>query len=359
MSRPLNPVMERNQAMGGPHCSDPRICRLFDRRAGSDQRRWRAGRDPGPDADPGPPPGPTRLASPTGAPRPASARGHYDPGVRPVPLPDGPAPVETRSLVACVASILEVEAGDLAVTDDGDPWPRLTEALAGRGLAIVPVRDPGSFQWGGWWLARFAAGGPWSVLAGTPSAVVHAPGGTGVPGGSAPVEGLVVARPALELPRDHARVRGVVEAVFRAGESADPMERLAEAAVGASGVAGDRYAMGRGHFSPKGGSGRAVTLVEAESLERLAAAEGVVLAAGAHRRNVVTRGIDLNGTIGGRLRVGGVVLRVVRLAEPCAWLQGRTPPGTLRGLVHRGGVRADVLVPGVIRPGDPVEPVGS
>jgi hypothetical protein len=276
--------------------------------------------------------------------------------MRPVPLPDGSAPLASRSLVACIASILEVEATDVAPPDLADPWPLLTERLATRGMATIPVRDPGTFQWGGWWLARHALDGPWSVMAGTPSAVVHAPAGTGAQVGTPPVEGLVVARPALDLPRDPERGRGVIEALFHAGAAAGAMERLTEVAVDARGLRGDRYAEGIGHFSPRGGRGRAVTLIEAESLEHLGMVEGVVLEPGAHRRNVVTRGIDLNGTIGGRLRLGEVALEVVRIAEPCAWLQEQTPPGTLRGLVHRGGVRADVIVPGVIRVGDLVEP---
>lgn len=276
--------------------------------------------------------------------------------MRPVPLADGSAPLASRTLVACIASILEVDAIDVAPPDLADPWPLVTERLATRGLAVVPVRDPGSFQWGGWWLGRHAADGPWSVLAGTPSAVVHAPGAVEdgrLPAGP-PVEGLVVARPALELPRDPDRVSGVVDALFRADGPAAAPERLTAAAVDARGIEGDRYAAGTGHFSAKGGRGRAVTLIEAEALEHLARAEGTVLEPGAHRRNVVTRGIDLNGAIGRRLRIGAVELEVVRIAEPCAWLQEQAPPGTLRGLVHRGGVRADVLVPGTIRPGDPV-----
>lgn len=279
--------------------------------------------------------------------------------MRPVPLPDGPAPVESRSLVACVASILGVEPGEVASPDTVDPWPPVTDLLSARGMAVVPVRDPGSFQWGGWWLARHAPGGPWTVRAGTPSAVVHAPAGLGAPEGTPPVEGLVIARPALDLPRDPDRHRGVVEALFRAEAAAGAPERLSQVEVDARGLASDRYAEGIGHFAPRGGRGRAVTLIEAESLEHLGMVEGVVLAPGEHRRNVVTRGIDLNGTIGGRLRIGEVVLEVVRIAEPCAWLQEHTPPGTLRGLVHRGGVRADVVVPGTIRVGDGVEPAGD
>jgi hypothetical protein len=67
-------------------------------------------------------------------------------------------------------------------------------------------------------------------------------------------------------------------------------------------------------------------------------------------------GIDLNALIGRHFRVGEVACLGRRLAEPCSWLQQMTPPGTLRGLVHRGGLRADILVGGAVSLGDRVEP---
>ena len=38
-----------------------------------------------------------------------------------------------------------------------------------------------------------------------------------------------------------------------------------------------------------------------------------------------------------------------RLAKPCSWPRRTTPPGTLRGLVHRGGLRVDILQSGVVQ----------
>ncbi len=265
------------------------------------------------------------------------------------------ATLETRSLVACLAAILDEPVDALPCTTD-DPRRRINEALATRGLALVPVRDPERFQWGGWWLARFVADGPYVVMAGTPSAVVFAPAGTGASAAAPVLEGLVPARPALTLPRDATRTRGVVEALFRSAAPDARMERLDVAVVGANGIEGDRYAAGTGHFSPGGATGRALTLIEGEALDRLAAVDGIALEPGAHRRSVVTRGIDLNGLVGRHVTVGAVQLYIQRLAEPCAWLQRTTPAGTLRGLVHRGGVRADVVVPGEIRLGDVVAP---
>jgi len=108
-------------------------------------------------------------------------------------------------------------------------------------------------------------------------------------------------------------------------------------AVEGRGLLGDRYERGAGTFSNPRGRGYDLTLVEAEALEELSA-KGVVLAPIEARRNLVVRSIALDDLIGRRFRVGGQ-----RRCEPCAHLERLTWPGVLRGLVHRGGLRADVL----------------
>ena len=112
-------------------------------------------------------------------------------------------------------------------------------------------------------------------------------------------------------------------------------------AVAGRGLEGDRYFSGAGTFS---GSGRGyeLTLIEAEALEALAA-DGVEISWEEARRNVVTRGIGLNALVGRRFRIGEVECVGRRLAEPCSHLQRLAPPAFSRGLVHRGGLRADIL----------------
>jgi MOSC domain-containing protein YiiM len=52
--------------------------------------------------------------------------------------------------------------------------------------------------------------------------------------------------------------------------------------------------------------------------------------------------------------VGAVECIGRRLAEPCAHLERVSRPGLLRPLVHRAGLRADILRSGTIATGDPV-----
>ncbi len=127
-------------------------------------------------------------------------------------------------------------------------------------------------------------------------------------------------------------------------------------ALAGKGLEGDRYCLGVGTYSDKPGSGRQVTLIELEAVEALQRDHGVSLQPTAARRNIVTSGVSLNHLVGQRFQVGPVTFVGLRLCEPCAHLEGLTRPGVLRGLVHRGGLRADVLTDGVIRVGDTIEP---
>jgi MOSC domain-containing protein YiiM len=149
-----------------------------------------------------------------------------------------------------------------------------------------------------------------------------------------------------------------VEAIFIAAESGQLPHPVAEVeALSGRGLRGDRKCLGEGTFSDDAKRGRDLTLIEAEAIEALEAEEGIALEPAASRRNVLTRGIALNDLVGERFRVGKVECIGVELCEPCSRLESLTEPGVLRGLVHRGGLRADILTGGTITIGDPVEPL--
>jgi len=114
-------------------------------------------------------------------------------------------------------------------------------------------------------------------------------------------------------------------------------------AVAGKGLEGDR------HFHEEGARpGQAITLVAAEEVE------AVGLAPGETRRQVTVRGVDVNGLVGKRFRVGEVECLGVELCEPCAHLQEMTRPGIIKDLAHRAGINADIVVGGTIRVGDEV-----
>ena len=111
---------------------------------------------------------------------------------------------------------------------------------------------------------------------------------------------------------------------------------------------------GEYHWSEQPEAGQSITLIAVEALEGLRADTGIELSHEASRRNVLTRGIDLNALVGKRCMVGAVECEGVELCEPCNTLAKLTERGVLRGLVHRGGLRADILSGGEIAAGDAV-----
>ena len=78
------------------------------------------------------------------------------------------------------------------------------------------------------------------------------------------------------------------------------------------------------------------------------------VAPGETRRNVVTRNVALNHLVGREFQLGNVKVRGIRLCEPCEHLEGIVGRPVIKGLRHRGGLRAQILTEGLIRVGDPV-----
>lgn len=296
-----------------------------------------------------------------------------------VDLPENAAvPEAVRSFAACLASVREhpVEevpqpaAGLVGAIAHWRGW------LAGHGAGLVSIAAAARFSWPGYWIAvlgdpgapRGGAredGGTVVVMFGTPAGVVLSPQDPSLVGTAAtdlPVrEGFVVSGldPAVTGAGPPPRpLRGEVAALALAQRATDPMRGVESArALAGRGLAGDRYAAKAGTFTPRDATARGydLTLVESEVLDGLVLPGGVGLGYAEARRNVVTRGIDLNALVGRRFRVGDVECVGQRLCEPCAHLERLTVPGALRGLIHRGGLRADVVGDGEITVGSTIE----
>jgi hypothetical protein len=187
-------------------------------------------------------------------------------------------------LAACAERIL----GEPAGTFDGLAADRavagLGERLGARNLGLVRVADPGSFAWAGDWIAvldtpegeRRAA-----VFFGSPSGPLE-DADVALAAGATIVDGYLVAP--LDLHNafgadaygraDHG---GTVVGLFTAPEKEAAAEgHDACVAHAGRGLDGDRYAAGLGTFSHPKRRGQDLTLIEAESLEALAA-QGVEL----------------------------------------------------------------------------------
>lgn len=296
-----------------------------------------------------------------------------------VDLPDSDTvPELVCSFAACVASVTETPIAEV-------PQPRADlhgaiahwrSWLASRGAGLVTLAKPAAFNWPGYWLAVLGDRGPGAdtdngaavLMFGTPSGVVLSPQDPNLLGRAAndlPIlEGYVlcgldpafIAGPTFPLPQ----LRGWVEAIALAERATGGMHTVERAmALASRGLEGDRYAAKAGTFTPvnRNARGYDLTLIEAEVLDNLMLPEGRSLRYAEARRNVITRGIDLDALVGRRFRIGDVECMGQRLCEPCSHLERLTTKGALRGLIHRGGLRADVLRDGEITPGALIETI--
>jgi MOSC domain-containing protein YiiM len=147
---------------------------------------------------------------------------------------------------------------------------------------------------------------------------------------------------------------GFVEHIHIATVAGAPVHAVETVrAIAGVGLEGDRYADGTGHYQDVRVS-RDLTLIEAEAVEWLVEEHGIDLVPGETRRNLTTRDVDLNALVGRRFWVGETFCEGTRLCEPCQYLADLTSKPLLRALVHRGGLRADIVCGGVIRCGDSI-----
>jgi hypothetical protein len=157
---------------------------------------------------------------------------------------------------------------------------------------------------------------------------------------------------------------GRVTSLHLAARTGEPTFRVAQArAVTGHGLSGDRnYWAGEGPRPRLRGTGRAsgvcdVTLIEAEALDALVCEHGITLTPAECRRNLVSRDIRLNPLVDQKFQIGTVILRGLKLSEPCTRLEQLVRPGLIRGLLHRGGLRAEVIRGGIIQVGDRILPL--
>jgi MOSC domain-containing protein YiiM len=151
--------------------------------------------------------------------------------------------------------------------------------------------------------------------------------------------------------------RGEVIGIHLAEDAEGRMLPVAEVeAVAGRGLRGDRYFNSRGSYSDRPDPSREMTLVESEALDALQRDYALVLEPGASRRNITTRGVALNHLVDKEFRVGAARLRGLRLCEPCTHLEKVSGLPVRKGLVHRGGLRCQILEGGPIKLGDAVLP---
>ena len=151
--------------------------------------------------------------------------------------------------------------------------------------------------------------------------------------------------------------QGQVEGIYLKPERGELPVGVDEVkALAGEGLQGDPYVDAGDGGAP--GKGYHLTLISREAIEELAA-EGTTLVPGESRRQLETRGVDLDALIGRRFRVGDVECLGIRVCAPCKKLQRFTGKDVLLGLKGKGGLRADIVSTGIIRVGDTIEAIAD
>ena len=165
----------------------------------------------------------------------------------------------------------------------------------------------------------------------------------------------------VQLDSKHANAHegrvGKVIGLYICSAAGQPMVASMQAqALAGSGFAGDRYATNQGTFS-RSPIRRHVSLIACEAIEEANRnlVEHGLAPFGMHetRRNIITEGFDLYAILGREFQIGEVRMRGTEPTKPChrpSALVQKT--GFAQAYAARGGVRAEVLMDGVISVGD-------
>ncbi len=117
------------------------------------------------------------------------------------------------------------------------------------------------------------------------------------------------------------------------------------------GIFGDRYYNQEGTFSNKGEiePDRDVTLIEIEKIDALNKEHNLDITAEDFRRNIVVSNCDLNSLVDKEFQIGEVVLKGLRLCEPCKYLSDKlNNEEVLSQMIHKAGLRAQIIKSGSI-----------
>lgn len=117
------------------------------------------------------------------------------------------------------------------------------------------------------------------------------------------------------------------------------------------GIYGDRYHTNEGTFSNNEEiqPDRDVTLIEIENIDSFNNKHSQDITATDLRRNIVVSNCDLNSLVDKEFQIGNVVLKGIRLCEPCKYLSDKLDnEKVLSEFVHKAGLRAEIIKGGSI-----------
>ena len=115
------------------------------------------------------------------------------------------------------------------------------------------------------------------------------------------------------------------------------------------GIVGDR------HFNDINDPYNQLSLIESENIDEYNIKSGLDIPYINFRRNIITKGIQLNDLIGKKLQIGNVELEGVELCRPCRHLtEMLNQKNILKEFMRKGGLRCQILSSSKISIGDKI-----
>ena len=116
------------------------------------------------------------------------------------------------------------------------------------------------------------------------------------------------------------------------------------------GIVGDR------HFNEYNDPYCQLSLIESENIDYYNTKYGLNIPYTDFRRNVITKGIDLNNLIGKKLQIGNVKVEGIDLCRPCKHLtEMLNQENILKEFLRKGGLRCQILSSSSISIGDEIK----
>tara|TARA_B100001146_G_scaffold94764_1_gene83941 strand:- start:615 stop:1058 length:444 start_codon:yes stop_codon:yes gene_type:complete len=136
-------------------------------------------------------------------------------------------------------------------------------------------------------------------------------------------------------------------------KSAEEMQEVNTVEVIASkGIVNDRY------FNENNDQALQITLIESENIDYYNQISETNIPYISFRRNIITKGIQLNDLVGKEFLIGNVKIKGHRLCAPCRYLQEMLKQKNLvKKLLNRGGLRCEILTDGIISVNNPIKQI--
>ena len=139
--------------------------------------------------------------------------------------------------------------------------------------------------------------------------------------------------------------------VFKIGITKNDDQRIKEvkqiSLIAGKGILGDL------HFHEYNDARKQLTLIESENIDYYNKNFNLNISYLSFKRNIITKGIQLNELVGKKILIGKVELKGIDLCRPCKNLQEELRQNNIiKEFLSKGGLRCEIISNGIINVGD-------